>query len=301
MKIMQTVNKVSRTLGKHSPALLSIGGILGLGTTAFLSYKAAKKVEVIVEAIEENQRVEEDIQFFNGKALTGDMTPDDVIALDLIVRDHSPMTRADIVKDVAGALALPVIVGLGSVTCIALSFYIQNNRIVSLAGALAVSTAEQAFYRNKYKEEHGEEEANKFYTPTTAGERTVTNAKGKEEKVATVNKDALDSMYGFWYEESSEYVRDDHDYNLAKIRSVAEEMDLRLFRKGTLSMNEVRDALGMARTRKGAMVGWTTGGGFDMFPSTTECFNQETGENEPQIYVRWKEPRDIFGYVEYND
>ena len=301
MKISKAFHTVARTTAKHSPIIFTVGGVLGLGATAWLSFKAAKKVETIMDRVEESQEATEVLKQveIGLRTVTTDEARQDLLATQQRFIVVPEMTRMDIVKEVGAAVALPVVTGIASIACISLSYYIQNNRIVSLASALAVSTAEQTFYRAKYKKEHGEEAAREFYTPTVEEERTVVNAKGKEEKVVDTNKHAMDSMHGLWFDNSSEYASDDHAYNLAFIREQKDRLDLTLFRKGVIKLNDVLDALRMPRVRMGGVVGWSTAQNFDLFPQTTYVRDPQTGEDIPQIYIQWSEaPKDIYNLVE---
>ncbi|QHJ81771.1 MAG: hypothetical protein [Bacteriophage sp.] len=301
MKISKAFHTVARTTAKHSPIIFTVGGVLGLGATAWLSFKAAKKVETIMDRVEESQEATEVLKQveIGLRTVTTDEARKDLLATQQRFIVVPEMTRMDIVKEVGAAISLPVVTGIASIACISLSYYIQNNRIVSLASALAVSTAEQTFYRAKYKKEHGEEAAREFYTPTVEEERTVVNAKGKEEKVVDTNKHAMDSMHGLWFDQSSEYASDDHAYNLAFIREQKDRLDLTLFRKGVIKLNDVLDALRMPRVRMGGVVGWSTSQNFDLFPQTTYVRDPQTGEDIPQIYIQWSEaPKDIYNLVE---
>lgn len=297
-KIVNTLNTVSRTVGKHSPLLLTVTGVVGLGATAVFSYKAAKKVEVIVEKVEYSRNSEEEMLALES-IHPNDRTEEQEVALFEYQSYFTPVNRMEVAKDLVGAVALPVTTGALSIAAIALSYHVQNNRIVNLAAALATATAEQQFYRAKYKAVHGEEEYNKFMQPTATEKRTIVDSKGKEKEVEATVKSEVPSMHGEWFDKSSEYTRDDHDYNMAYIRSVGENLELRLFRKGFLLMNEVYDALGLERTRAGALLGWSTAGGFNIVPEVTHCLDQETGETLPQIYMKWTTPKYIYDKVEF--
>ena len=295
-KLVQGLNTISQTVGKHSPLILTVGGVVGLGATAIYSYKAAKKVEVIVEKIEDARMTEEYIASVEGT------TMDTIEHADLaeVKADFVPVNRMEVAKELVGALALPVTLGIASITCIGLSYHIQNNRIGTLAAALATASAERAYFHSKYKKQHGEEEYQRFTTPTDNSKMTVVDAKGKEKEIDVDTKTDVPSLHGEWFDKSSEYSKDDHDYNMAFIRSVESNLQLKQFRKGFLLMNEAFDALGLPRTRAGALIGWSTGMGFDLYPEVTNCLNKVTQEIEPQIYVKWTKPTYIYETIEFD-
>lgn len=306
MKVIDGLSKLGRGVAKNSPIIFTIGGVLGLGATAVLSYKAAKKVEVIMDDVEERQAKEQDLNDIKEAMHNDDMTEEEWKDLkaqkDDLEADFEPVTRAEIIKDVAGAVALPVVTGIASIAFISLSYYIQNNRIVNLAGALATASAERIYYKKKYTKEHGEEAAKEFYTPSNfESKEKVVNPNGEKEEVDVHTKaDKVDRTTGAWFDGSDEYVSDDHNYNLAYVSSIKEKLELRLFRKGALSLNEVFDAFGFERTRAGGIVGWTTSDDFTIDFQTTYVRDAD-GSTSPQIYISWEAPGYIYDSVVFDD
>lgn len=275
MSFKQTLSKVAFGIKKHSPAILTGVGVVGLGTTAYLAYKSRDKVEAVVEEVERKNE------------------------LDI------PVNKAEVAKGIAEAIYQPVVVGAASVTCILLAHRIQHRRILTLAGALAVEQTRNAYFESKYRKQHGDEAYAKFITPTREEELVEVDKKGNEKITVTQVKSDLDKSIGQWYDESSEYASDDHSYNIALIDSVNERMQTRLFQRGHLTLNEVRDALGFERIRSGALLGWSSSDSFDiektvsMLKDVDENGN-EYGEVKEQIYVSWTRPRYIFDEVDLN-
>ena len=294
-KLVQTVSTVGRTLSKNSPIILTVGGVVGLGATAVLSYKAAKKVEVIVDDVEARRLIEEECAALEALETR---TTDQNLKLAEFHVTGVPVDRYEVARRLAGAVALPVATGLGSIILIALSYQIQNNRIVNLAAALATATAEKVFYDAKFKAQYGEEEYNNFHTPVVK-ENVTFMENGEEKVIETDVRKNLPSINGEWFDKSSEYASDDHDYNMQFIRSKEANLQHRMFRKGFLLQNEVLEALGFERTRQGALLGWSTSTGFDITPSVTNITNHETGEIVPQIYVRWTTPESMYQKVDF--
>lgn len=268
MSIKTTISKAGFALKKNSPTILTGVGVVGLGVTAFLAYKSRDKVEAVVEEIERKR--------------------------DLDI----PVNKLEVAKDLTEALYQPVLVGAASVTAIVMAHKIQSNRIKTLVGALAVEQARNVYFEKKYKKQHGEEEYTKFVTPTEQEEQVTVDAKGKEKITVKEVKQDVDKTIGQWYDESEEFVSDDHTYNMAYIDSVKDRMQAIMFQRGTLLLNEVREALGFERIRSGALLGWSTQDNFDIETSVVNIVNEETGEFEPQIWVTWSRPRYIYDDVE---
>lgn len=269
-KFKQLLNKVVMKTKKNSPAILTGVGVVGLGTTAYLAYKSRTKVEKVVLDIEE-------------------------------ARDNNEeLNKVEIVRDIAEAVYLPVVVGAVSVAAIVWSYKIQNNRIAVLASSLAAQQAHNYFFEQKYRKEHGDEAYTKFMTPTDRVEHEEIDGKGKKKLTVVDVKKDVDRTIGQWYDESLEYTSDDHSYNMAMIDSVAEKLELILFQRGTLLLNEVREALGFERIRNGALLGWTAGDSFTIEKIVTMIKDEAQEEIKPQIWVTWSRPRYIHEEVEFN-
>lgn len=270
MNIKQTFNKLTMSVKKHSPAILTGVGVVGLGATAYLAYKSRDKVEAVVEEIEHKNENEVEVD------------------------------KVEVVKDLVEALYQPVVVGTLSVTCILAAHRIQHKRILTLAGALAVEQSRNLYFEKKYKQKHGEEEYRQFMVPTKEEEVVTVDKKGKETVTIEEVKADLDKTIGQWYDESEEYVSDDHTYNLAYIDSVNDRLQTRLFQRGTLLLNEVREALGFERIRNGALLGWTTADSFDIEKVVTMLGDESKGETREQIWVTWTKPRYIYDELDLN-
>lgn len=269
-KFKKLVNKVVMKTKKNSPAILTGVGVIGLGATAYLAYKSRHKVEEVVLHIEEARDNNEEIN------------------------------KVEVARDIAEAIYLPVVVGAVSVTAIVWSYKIQNNRIAVLATTLAAQQLQSKLFAEKYREEHGEEAYNKFMAPTERIETEVEGKNGKTKVTATDIRKELDKSTGQWYDESLEYVSDDHTYNMAMIDSITEKLELILFQRGTLLLNEVREALGFERIRAGALLGWTTGDIFNIEKIVTAIKDEGEDEIKEQIWVTWANPRYIYDEIEFN-
>lgn len=301
MKIKSLFAKTTKVIAKNAPLGLTVAGVLGLGATAYLSFKSAKRFEEITTDLEdkrESEAYQADIREV--------VTAEGVDSLNEEERDYwdenkdvdFTVKRSVIIRNVAGAFAAPVITGTVSICAITLSYMMMNNRVKGLASALATASAESYYYHKKYENQYGEEEAKRFYTPTTETDESTRDEDNKQVKVVTKDKGAGD-LYGEWFDKSDNYVADDHTYNKAFITSVEEKMANKLFRNGYLVLNDLKDALGFERDRSGAVVGWTAGDTWLLDVKTVMVANEETGEREPQIYIHWPAPKYIYDNIEY--
>jgi hypothetical protein len=270
MTLKQTAIKAGMTLKKHSPAIFTGVGVIGLGATAYLAYKSRDKVEAVVEEIERKRDLE------------------------------IPINKVEVAKDLSEALYKPVLVGVASVAAILFAQKIQNTRIKTLVGALAVEQARNIYFEKKYKKQHGEEAYREFATPVNEIEHIEVDKKGKEKITVTKVKDELDKSIGQWYDESEHYVSDDHQYNIAMIDSIKDKLETIMFQRGHLTLNEVREALGFDRIRAGALLGWSTADSFNITTDTVVEGDNEMGMLKDNIYVSWSHPRYVHMEVEFN-
>lgn len=301
MKPMELVNKAAKGFSKHSPLILTVGGVVGLGATAVLSYKARHKVEAIVEDVEAKRKDEERIEELRTELARADETVLDEIQTELAFLEENAevINKGVVARDLAGALALPVTVGIASICSIALSWYIMNNRLLTVSGALATATAEHVYYKNRVAKRYGEEVADELSIPVRDEKRMVTNEKtGKESEKEVPVREEMTSLEGEWFDQSSEYTVDDHSYNVAFVNSVKDKLENQFTRNGSLLLNQVYDALGLPRTKSGALMGWS-GAGFAMEAATVKVLNESTGFLEPTLYVKWTRPSYIYNQMEF--
>lgn len=265
-KLGKFAGKVGEVTSTHAPLVLSIGGVIGVAGTAYLAYKSAKKVEDIVENIEE------------------------------YTEEHGVApSRYEVVRDLAGAVALPVAVGALSIGAIILSYKIQDGRISALSGALTGVLAERTFYKEKYVQQHGEEEAKKFYSPVTDKAVKIEDEDGEEREIksTTINRE-LDEVHGIWFDSNSDKYTDDAFVNQKEVYSIIEQLDSQFFQKGEVTMNQLRDAFGFQETELGALLKWTDFTGFGLEAVEHDIYNERTGEHEALIYLTWKSPKHAY-------
>lgn len=301
MKVGQFLNKAGHTVAKNSPLILTVAGVVGLGSTAVLAYKSAKKIEVITEKVEEAREQEERLDQLTVLEEMDRLDADTQFELDDLRETFEPVSRPEVAKDIAGAIALPVITGIASIACIALSYRVLTNRNNLLATALGAAVAEHRYYKERVREIVSEEEYDRLEVPVERTKMTKVNKNGKETEVdvdAQVNRR---SLVGEWFDNSSEYTVDDHSYNLMFIESARSKLEGKLFRKGYIRLNEVFDELGFGRTRMGESFGWNTGDSFDLDVKITNVMVTDQGEQfvRPEIYIAWPTPKPIYNDVDY--
>lgn len=298
MKFIQGLNKVAKGISKNSPLILTVTGVVGIGATAVLAYKSRGRVEEIIEGVEGVRKDEEriaELQEITYRNL--ELTDEEQTELAFLEENYVPVSKATVIRDIAGAVALPVATGVASLACVTLSWYIMNNRLLTVSGALATATAEHVYYKRKVADRFGEEIERELSTPVHKVEAEYKDEKGKS-KTGEVNvKDTVESLEGRWFDESMEYTADDFSYNKAFVESVAEKLSVQFMNRGSLTLNQVYDALGFPRSRAGALMGWS-GAGFAIDTQVVHTLDKTTGFLEPQLYVKWPRPHYIYDTME---
>ena len=275
---------------KYSPEILLGLGIVGTGAAVYKTYKAAPVVNNILtnyNAEKENyETARQDLE-------DGKITAETFATVE--VPDKKLM-----VKEIASEVFIPTLLAAGSIFCFVKGYSIQRNRILGLSGALATTMRDYKEFKERVKTEIGEKKYKELLQPVKDKEMVITDEKGKEKKV--VDKVALNKslMDGFWFSESDEYAADNHEYNMQYVDSVISQLDLVVFNKNGLIMNEALEAFGMSKTRQGALLGWDGDSNLIIEKEIYYIMNEETGVREPQIYIHWSTPKYIYEDVSYD-
>ena len=294
--LTKLVSKVGHSLSKNSPVIFTALGVAGIGATSYLAYKSKDKVETIVEKIESNTAVQVERELIESELNDTTLRLTDAEFAEkqnqlAVLNETKPYTRLMIVRDVAGAVAAPVIVGTLSIASIILSYQIQNNRIGSLAAALATSTTENMIFKKKYKEKHGEEEYVQF---SNTVQQEVTELKnGKEKKKIIAVPDERDSLTEYWYEDSEYFVKDDSDYNDAFIHERVTHLESILYHRGAITLNQALDTLGLQTKKAGAIVGWTLET-FNVEVKNVRAYDTELAEEVMKPIIVFTQPEFIY-------
>lgn len=256
--VVRTANKVGLALKKHSPTILTIGGIAAMVGACVFASKSTLKAHNVIE--DHRARLEEVHRCM------------DLVAAGEI--DTSEYTDKDYRKDLFGCYiktgvefiklyAPAIIFTAAGIAMILTGHNILKKRNIALMSAYTALDTAFSDYRKRVKNELGEEADYRFRTGAEKVKMTdvTTDENGK---VTKTEKDAYNidpnknvpSMYAKFFDESSPYWREDPQLNLAFLRSRQCEANERLFLKGHLTLNEVYEMLGIEETSYGALVGW---------------------------------------------
>lgn len=231
--LQRTLSRSALQLQKYSPQILTAVGIAGLVTAGVLAAKNTLKLESTLDTARE--RLED-------------------------VKSEEEHTQKDVNRAVAKNVVdlgklywVPVTLATGSVVAILVGHNILHKR--NLALVAAYKGLEQAFseYRKRVIEEYGEEKDEKF----RYGVRDVvtvdeeTGKKTKSQEITVPNSD-----YIFSFGPENDNWNGKHEHNLFFVTRFQSIFNDKLQAHGHVFLNEVLDALGIERTKAGAVTGW---------------------------------------------
>jgi hypothetical protein len=243
-------------LEKASPNLLFGAGIVGFVGTVVLASRATLKIDETLEATQkELARIEEASLLIDGRG--------DRVHSDHDIRHDKAIVYVRAVKDVTKLYGPAIIVGVVSVGCLTKSHSILTKRNAALTAAYAA--VEKAFneYRERVREELGEEKERELYYPLEACEIEDEDSDKKGKKEVATKRRA--SMYARFFDRENRNWNPEPFYNLAFLRSQQNFANDKLRAKGHILLNDVYDSLGMERTTAGAVVGWLWQAGGDNY------------------------------------
>lgn len=254
--VKKTAGNAQLTLKKNSPEILLAAGIIFGVATVILACKETLKAEEIVDkhkemidTVHEAAEIaanDENVEFDEKQGVMGAYMK----------------TAWSFAKLYAPAIAMGAI----SITCVLASHSVLKRRYLGVVAAYeALDTAFKA-YRGRVAEEFGDEVEERIRKGVKKEEIEVTDDKGKTKKqeVDIVGADGKAfSPYARFFDESAPEWKKDPELNLVYLRTVQQMMTDKLRARGHLFLNEVYDALGIPRSKAGAVVGWKLGMGDD--------------------------------------
>lgn len=264
MKLANITNQLGRMTGrtglvlkKYSPEILLVVGIGGTVVSTVLACRATLKVEEVLDnhqqKVDKSRHCRKMVE--SGSLEASEYTEKDY-KKDLTV--IYTQTAVDFVKLYGPAVTL----GVASVACIIGGHGIMKKRNVALVAAYKAIEESFNAYRERVREEYGEEKDYMFKHNLRSEQVTEveTGEDGKEHKVKKTKLKVVDgatpSQYARFFDEYNINWSKHDDYNLVFLRSQQNYFNDILLSRGHVFLNEVYDALGLERSKAGAIVGW---------------------------------------------
>lgn len=225
------------TLKKDSPHIFFVAGIAGVGVATVLACRATLKLSDTLDKIQDEIQV----------AKTHKMEDDG------LQKQNMAYIYSKGALKLSKLYAPSIIIGAASLTALTGSHVQLSRRNASLMAAYAVMQEAYDNYRERVKEELGEEKELDIHRGLKDG-----NVDGSKELVKIGDPNKL-SPYSRIFDEYSVEWRKDPELNKLFVQCQQNYANNLLQARGHLFLNEVYDMLGLDRSSAGAVVGWVIG------------------------------------------
>lgn len=247
-KIKMMVARAGLTLKKHSPTILTITGVVGFTAAGVMACVQTKKVDEVIDRHKERIN---DIHECKDE---------------IVEEVGEPAYRASVVKaytktclDFTKLYGIPLLIAGASITAILCGHNIISKRHAALSTAYNALNSAFTTYRNRVREELGEEKEMEYYTGKKIIKEKLEETKGEQRIIddLTGTKDENGySPYAMFFDEYSDKWTKDPLYNKQWVISIQNWANNLLKTRGHLFLNEVYEALGFKQTSVGAITGW---------------------------------------------
>lgn len=236
---------------QFAPEILTGVGLLGGVVASVLAARATLKLEGILDTMNE------ELQHLNAMYEQGEVKDIERARAKLYVK-----TALRIAKLYGPSISL----GAASIASILYGHGMLRKRNAALIAAYGVLETAFENYRNRVREEYGEEKDLEFWR----GERQIVTGKGDKKEVAMVWDESLvvspyARVFRPWNHPGGGSTQFDEspEYNVVFLNAQEQYANQRLQARGHLYLNEVYESLGFEHSDEGAMVGWIKGEGDD--------------------------------------
>ena len=301
-KAGQILVKTKLGIKKHSPEILVAAGI-GTGIVAAIvaCKQTIKANDIVAEARKSLQNIEDvkELAANNEVEYTEENEQEDRKTIGMQV-------AVGMVK----TYALPVGLGILSVTCILAGHHILKKRNMALAAAYSALSTDFMNYRKRVVNKYGKDVdfmlknglekqivANQVIDPETG------EVKETKEEVLTYEGDKLSQYARVFDEVGSTQWTPSADHNRAFLLMEQNYFNERIRTRGYIFLNEVYERLGFRPTKAGSVVGWVyqnadyEGIDFGIFTAHTQKAAEFLEGTEPSIILDFNVQGDILSLV----
>lgn len=301
-KASQILMKSKLGLKKHSPEILMVTGI-GVGVVAAVI--ACKQTVKATQIIEDARKSLGDIETVQEMSKNGEANYTE--------EDYANDRKTVGVQVVTGMIktyAVPVGLGILSITCILASNHIMRKRNVALAAAYSALSTDFMNYRKRVVEKYGKETdfllknglekelvAHQVVDPETG------EVKETQEEVVKYDGAKLSQYARVFDEVGSTQWTPSPDHNKAFLLMEQNYFNERIKTRGYIFLNEVYERLGFRPTKAGSIVGWVyqnadyEGIDFGIFSAHTQKAEDFLNGDEPSIILDFNVQGDILSLV----
>ena len=251
LNIGTVLNGASRIIGrcglvasKYAPEILTGVGVVGVVSTAVLASKATLGLSDVVDEAKKDLAAIESVR--GREDYSEQMRAKDIAIV--YVRTARSVTALYAPTLIAGAITIGCFLG---------STKILRSRNAALAAAYKMLDAQYKKYRQRVREDHGDEVERSYHLGAKLGEvEVIEDGKAVTLKDETVFDSNSPSVYARFFDETSTEWERDADYNLTFLKFKQSQLNDKLRQRGHMFLNEVYDELGLKRSTAGQVVGW---------------------------------------------
>lgn len=301
-KAGQILVKTKLGIKKHSPEILVVTGIgTGIVAAVVACKQTIKANDIVAEARKSLQNIEDvkELAANNEVEYTEENEQEDRKTIGMQV-------AVGMVK----TYALPVGLGVLSITCILAGHHILKKRNVALAAAYSALSTDFMNYRKRVVNKYGKDVdfmlknglekqivANQVVDPETG------EVKETKEEVLTYEGSKLSQYARIFDEVESTQWTPSADHNRAFLLMEQNYFNERICTRGYIFLNEVYERLGFRPTKAGSVVGWVyqnadyEGIDFGIFTAHTQKAAEFLEGTEPSIILDFNVQGDILSLV----
>lgn len=270
---------------KASPQIMFATGVVGVIGAGVLACRSTLQLShVINEAEVLEKRI---LSFEPGQTYATDNG--EIEYTEKMQKKDLAVAKVKLVMNIGKLYAPAFAIAAVSICLLTGSHVILNKRNASLTAAYAA--VEQAYnkYRERVREQLGDEQDEKFRHGVSIVEETVVKKDGtsktvKHERVS----DETPSEYARFFDQLCDNWKTNPEYNKIFLQAQQNYFNHLLTARGHVFLNEVYDALGFERTGAGAVVGWVFDSEGDDYVDFG-IFNDKTGTGAVRDFVNGRE------------
>jgi hypothetical protein len=253
--VTQTFGRSLLKIKKDSPHIFFVAGVIGVVTSTVLACRATLKVSEVLDEIQDDlsqvkgakQNIvhSAEVEEYTDLEYKKDLTY-------IYVKSGMKLTRL---------YGPAVVVGVVSIGALTGSHVQLTKRNTALMAAYAAVQKAYDEYRERVREQFGEERELDIYH---SAKTNVIDIDGKKEEVKVVDPNTY-SPYAKFFDEYSVNWEKDPELNRLFVQCQQNYANDLLHARGHIFLNEVYDMLGVERSQAGAVVGWVIGKDGDNF------------------------------------
>ena len=293
--LSKVAGRSSLVLKKYSPEILLVVGITGFVASSVMACRATLEVEDVMKT---HQDKVEMINKAWTKVEAGEISLDDYT--EKAKQKDLTVTYVQTGVDFVKLYGPSVLLATASIACIVGGHGVMKKRNVALVAAY--KAVEEGFneYRKRVVAEHGED-VDYMYKNNLRAETVTETEVGEDGKTKKVKKTVMVpngdtngiSVYARFFDEGCAQWSKTPEYNLMFLNAQQKYFNNLLQARGHVFLNDVYDALGIPRSKAGAVVGWvmrSDGEGdnfidFGMYNGDRETIRDFVNGNERNILL----------------